>query len=267
MMQEQINQGEFDEQEIDESLARLNAAKEKYIRHSDLSVDDKIKQANKIIAQEASLVLEQELANSATTLVKNASFSLPISVDKIKVLHLLVKNEQEFLALQQAIKNQWKKAGLTQFTIQAIIVDDESDVLAQIRNIERLKGADLVISTIDAKYSSAVDLGGVEDLLTQVANQKKSNQVDKEKSVSYGQLLALQLTLAKQNQIKTVLIAKSSPYLINSYIKLADAVLLTFDDRIYLNNHNKIISPGFNASMAIVVGNQKAKGVLPVTLN
>ncbi len=269
MMQEQIEQGTFDENEIDQSLTRLNDAKAKYISLSKFSLNKRIDDANKLIAHKNALLLEQELANNAVTLIKNSLAVIPFSVDKIKVLHLLVANQQEFLALQKAINKQWKIMGLSQqLVIHAIIVDEALDALAQIQNIEQLKKADLVISTIDVKLSSAVDLGGVEDLLMQAVNQKSEvHNIDEKIKIKYGQLLALQLTLANQYKIKTVLIAKSSPYLIGSYSKLADAVLLTFDDRIYKNSDNEYVSPGFNTSIAILVGNQKAKGVLPVTLN
>jgi len=54
--------------------------------------------------------------------------------------------------------------------------------------------------------------------------------------------------------------------LLQPYTELADAVLVTFDDRIYQKDNETLYSPGYNASIAIVLGMQKALGKLPVKL-
>ncbi len=85
-------------------------------------------------------------------------------------------------------------------------------------------------------------------------------------SANYGQLVQLQTALAKEQKIKTLLIAKGSPFLIAPYLDNVDTALLTFDDKIMTDSNNQYFSAGLNASIAIATGQQQAKGVLPVTL-
>ncbi|MGL1957024.1 MAG: glycoside hydrolase family 3 protein [Colwellia sp.] len=291
---EAIIEKQFNENEIDQSLARINYYKAKYIHLSKQTLAEQIHQAEQVIAQKSSLLLEQALSNNAVTLIKNEVNFLPIDNESTKQIHLLVATQHEFIALEQAIKDNWQKRGLSPPTITAIIADS-ANAFRQIQDTSLLSKVDIVIATIDSKIASAVDFGGVDDLLTQTMNNKQAvikqstgnipsisssgithtnitntnitNASDEFQEMTYGAMLEFQLALAKQHQLKTLLVAKSSPYLIAPYIELADAVLLTFDDRIYSVADNKMVSPGFNTAMAIVIGNQKAKGVLPVKLS
>ncbi|RGP39579.1 Beta-N-acetylhexosaminidase [Altererythrobacter insulae] len=124
-----------------------------------------------------------------------------------------------------------------------------------------LNHADIVIATVDIKTASLVDLGGMDDL-----TPSYGSAAQKQLKLSYATLLKQQLTFAGQLNIPTIVIAKGSPFLINEYRQLAGAVLLNFDDRIYKNEHNQAISPGFNASMAVVFDVSKALGKLPVSV-
>ena len=89
--------------------------------------------------------------------------------------------------------------------------------------------------------------------------------------ISYGTLLTDQLMQAQQKNIPSVLIAKGSPYLLHPYIDLASSVLVNFDDHIYQkideqSGKEQAYSSGYITSMAIIFGEQKVRGKLPVTL-
>nr|MBL0711427.1 hypothetical protein [Colwellia sp.] len=227
------------------------------------------------------------LADNATVLLKNHESSLPVKPADIKHIHLLVANEQEQQALQKAIVNQWQKSGQTQLKITSIIAE-QGKTLAKIQNISQLIQADLVIVTVDIKAASVVDLGGIDDLLRQAVNTYKSSpllaqqqlsqqQLSQEtkivekkttqKKANYGQLVKLQLAFAKEQKITSLLIAQGSPFLVTPFLNSADAVLLTFDDKIMVDNDGVNFSAGLNASIAIAIGMQQVKGVLPVTLS
>ncbi|MEY8252768.1 MAG: glycoside hydrolase family 3 protein, partial [Colwellia sp.] len=124
-----------------------------------------------------------------------------------------------------------------------------------------LSKADVVIATVDIKTASLVDLGGMDDL-----TPSYGSAAQQQTKLTYATLLKQQLMLARKLETPSILIAKGSPFLINEYSELADAVLLNFDDRIYESENKQIISPGFNASMAVIVNERKALGKLPVTL-
>ncbi len=270
-----IKQGELTQVDIDNSVVRINQYKTKYISLPTASLPDKILSAQQVVAQKSALQLEQKLADNSVVLLKNEteknSSILPLSLNKTQRIHLLVANQQEFLALQQAIKYHWQKAGVSKIILSSILADSD-DAFAQVQNTKSLLNADIVIATIDVKLASAVDFGGAEDLATQAINDKKYKRKTKtanknsSSEANYSQIVELQLIRARQQKIPTLLIAKGSPYLTTPYVDLADAVLLTFEDRIYQNDQMQFYSAGFNTSMAIAVGRQKAIGQLPVSL-
>ncbi len=288
---DKIAQGQLSADEIDDSLARLNHYKAKYIQLPSTLVAEQVAQADKIIASDSHIVAQQLLANEATTLVKNNANTLPLTPASIKHIHLLVASEQEQQALQKAIVKQWQKAGQTQLKMTSIIVEQDK-ALAKIQNITQLIQADLVIATMSVKAGSVVDLGGIDDLLSQAVNSYKTGQALPKKAfleksiagktaagkassedttlekskASYGQLVQLQLSLAKEQQIKSLLIGQGSPFLIAPYLSFADAALLIFDDKVMTDKRGDKFSAGMNTSIAIAVGQQQASGVLPVTL-
>ncbi len=260
MLQTRIDKGEFSLAELNESTTRINHYKAQYSDLSTQTLLERVNLAEQKIAQVSHLLLEQTLADNSVTLLKSKQNILPIATNKIKRIHLFVWNWQEFRALKQAIKNNWHKLGKTLPKISATVVSS-GDALTQLKRGKKLAKADLLIATVDTKIASVVDLGGAEDLLT------KAKLVNENNSLSYGKLLKLQLQQAKLQHVTSVLIAKGSPYLLQPYQTIVDAVLVTFDDRIYQDVNNQAYSPGFNTSIGIVIGKQRVLGELPVSLS
>jgi len=263
---ETIEKQQFTFDEIDESIARIDHLKAKFIPLFNSRVKQKVKRAQQVIANDEHLAEQQLLADESVTLLKNNAASLPASPATIKHIHMLVANEQEQRALQNAIIEQWQKAKQFQLKITSIVADQDK-TLAKIQNISQLQQADLVIATIDVKVVGAVDLGGVDDIVKQAINSKKSGKsLLSAAKANYGQLVKLQTQLAKEQGIKSVLIAQGSPFLISPYLTDVDAALLTYDDRLFKTSDGQDESAGMKASLAIITGSQKAKGTLPVTL-
>jgi len=263
-LQQKIVKGEFSSRELSQSLTRINRYKTKYIKLPKTSVAHQVTVAEQIIAQAEHMALEQNLAENAVVLLTNKQDSLPVHAAKVDRIHLFVLNWTEFRALKHAITVQWQKAGKAAPQISATVVS-EGDAHAQLASGKKLAKANLVIVTIDTKIASVVDIGGAEDLLT---NATVMHEQDK---VSYGQLLSEQLKQAEKQKVTSVMIAKGSPYLLQPYVKLTSAILVTFDDHIYQSageqfNKGQAYSSGYNTSMAIVLGNKKALGKLPVNL-
>ena len=248
---------------------RINRYKAQYCQLPKISLAQQFLLAEQIIAQPKHLALEQALADNAVVQLTAKQNSLPVNIDEINRIHLFVLNWQEFGALKQAITSQWQSTGKTVPTVSATVVA-EGDTQAQIQSGEKLAKADLIIATVDTKIASAVsslvDTGGAEDLLTQI-NSTQNGQ----NKVGYKLLLRYQLQQAQKQKVSSVLIAKGSPYLLHPYRKLADSVLVTFDDHIYqkidqLTNKEYAYSSGYTTSMAIIFGKQKARGKLPISL-
>lgn len=262
-LQQKITTNDFLSTELSQSLARINRYKAKYCQLAATAITKQITLAEQTIATTQHLALEQALADNAVVLLTNKQNSLPINVAKIDRIHLFVLNWQEFRTLKQAIMTLWKKAGQSIPQLSATVVA-EGDAQLQIQQGEKLAKADLMIATIDTKVASAVDIGGAEDLLTKI-NTKIATKNAQDK-VSYGQLLSEQLLQAQQQNVASVLVVKGSPYLLQAYAERVDAILLTFDDRIYQKENETSYSPGYHTSMDIVFGVQKALGKLPVSL-
>jgi len=263
-LQQKIDQGEFSSRELSQSLTRINRYKIKYIKLPETSVAHQVTVAEQIIAQTEHIALEQSLADNAVVLLTNKQNSLPIEKVKVERIHLFVLNWTEFRALKYAITTQWQKTGKAVPKISATVAS-EGDVHAQLISGNKLAKADLLIATIDTKIASVVDIGGAEDLLTKATAKHEQDKV------SYGQLLNKQLQQAEIQKTPRILIAKGSPYLLQPYVKLTSAILVTFDDHIYQNSSaqpdkRQAYSSGYNTSMAIILGNKKALGKLPVNL-
>jgi len=268
-LQQKIDNNEWLSAELTESIARINRYKAQYCQLPKVSIATQISSAEQLISQPEHLSLEQALADNAVVQLTTKKNNLPVDVANINRIHLFVLNWQEFGALKQAIINQWQSIGKTAPEVSATVVM-EGDTQSQLQRGEKLAKADLVIATVDTKIASAVssvvDTGGAEDLFAQM--RSLTNEQTK---VNYGLLLRYQLQQAQQKKIPSVLIAKGSPYLLHPYIGLTDTILVTFDDRIYQKTNQKTdkeqaYSSGYTTSMAIISGQQKIRGKLPVSL-
>ncbi len=259
-----IEHGEITAKELEQSLARIDKFKDEYIKLSNETLETQVAKAKTVVAQKEHLVLEQQLANSAVVLAKNTQQLIPLLESKlqkktgIKRLFLVVENEIELRAIKKAIIDTWPQESYTFPQITALVASDK-ELMSQIQDHVQLKQADLVIAAINMKTASLVDLGGVDDLLI-------TRQVNINDKFTYSNLVELQLQAAKKNKVKSILIARGSPYLMDSLIEITNVILLTFDDRSYALENTSANSPGYNASLAIILGQQDAQGVLPVTL-
>jgi len=256
-----IEQGDYQLAEFEQSIARLNYYKKQFIALDNTSLALKIESAQAIIANEQHLVTEQALAVAAVTLLKNNKV-LPLHSASIKKLHIVVADQQEFRAINYAMDIALSKSGNKAEKRKPAIsyyIADSTDNAKQLDSL--IKKADIVIATVDIKTASLVDLGGMDDLIPSYGSAAEKRQ-----KLTYASLLKQQLTLANKLNTPAILIAKGSPFLIKEYSELADAVLLNFDDRVYLDNNQQAISPGYNASLKVILNNQKVSGVLPVTL-
>lgn len=260
-----IELDEYQLAEFEQSIARLNRYKKQYVELDGKSVAQQLVSANTIIANKNHISTEQALANAAVTLLKNDQL-LPLTLAGIKRLHFIVANKQELAALTYAAnkvlqsimpKNDVEKIRISHFIADNIV--DNSERSKQMKS--QLSEADAVIASLDIKTASLVDLGGMDDLTPSYGSAAQQQE-----KLTYATFLKQQLLLAHKLKTPSILIAKGSPFLINEYSELADSVLLNFDDRLFENDNQQVISPGFNASMAVIFNENKALGKLPVTL-
>ena len=253
-----IELDEYQLAEFEQSIARLNRYKKQYVELDGKSVAQQLASANTIIANKNHIITEQALASAAVTLLKNNQL-LPLTSAGIKRLHLVVANKQELAALTYAtnkvLQSIMPKSDVEEIQMSHFIADnivDNSEKSKQMKS--QLSEADVVIATLDIKTASLVDLGGMDDLTPSYGSAAQQQE-----KLTYATFLKQQLTLAHKLKTPSILIAKGSPFLINEYSELADSVLLNFDDRLFENDNQQIISPGFNASMAVIFNEKKAQ--------
>ncbi|WP_019027334.1 glycoside hydrolase family 3 protein [Colwellia piezophila] len=260
-LSQRIEQEDYTLVEFEQALARLNFYKKQYAQVDGLSLTQQVQRASALIANDQHIDTEQALADAAVTVLKDNKL-LPINLSVINHLHLVVANQQELAALTYAVVNVLSKQLSEQQLARVKIshfVAGSSEYNAQAESL--LVKADILIATVDIKTASLVDLGGMDDL-----TPSYGSAAQQQKKHSYATLLKQQLAQAKQVKTPTILIAKGSPFLISEFSELADTVLLNFDDRVYQDINQQEISPGFNASMAVIVSEGKGQGELPVTL-
>lgn len=260
-----IEVDEYQLAEFEQSIARLNRYKKQYVEENSKSMAQKLLTATAVIANENHIHTEQALANAAITLLKNNQ-KLPLNITAIKRLHLIVANQQELAALtyalNQELRNTQPTSVVEKITISHFIADSITENSISNKQMQSLLSeADAVIATVDIKTASLVDLGGMDDLILSYGSAAQQQE-----KLTYSTLLKQQLILARKLRTPSILIAKGSPFLINEYSELADSVLLNFDDRLFETDNQQVISPGFNASMAVIFDEKKAQGKLPVTL-
>lgn len=266
VLSSRIELNEYQLAEFKQSIARLNRYKRQYVEENSKSVSQQLLLANAVIASENHIKTEQALANAAITLLKTNQV-LPLNITSIKRLHLIVANQQELAALtyalNQVIQNSRSTSDVAQINVSHFIADtNDQNSESNIQMQSLIKQADVVIATVDIKTASLVDLGGMDDLIPSYGSAAQQRN-----KLTYSTFLKQQLTLARKLITPSILIAKGSPFLINEYSELADSVLLNFDDRLFESDFQQVISPGFNASMAVIFDEKKAQGKLPVTLN
>jgi beta-N-acetylhexosaminidase len=260
-----IEVDEYQLAEFEQSIARLNRYKKQYVEKNSKSMAQKLLTATAVIANENHINTEQALANAAITLLKNNQ-ELPLNIAGIKRLHLIVANQQELAALTYALnrelQNTLSTSAVEKITISHFIADSITDNSISNKQMQSLLSeADIVIATVDIKTASLVDLGGMDDLIPSYGSAAQQQE-----KLTYSSFLKQQLILARKLRTPSILIAKGSPFLINEYSELADSVLLNFDDRLFETDNQHVISPGFNASMAVIFNEKQAQGKLPVTL-
>lgn len=260
LLAQRIEQGEYSLAEFEQSITRLRHYKKHYIQLSQLSLAQQIEKAQQLIANKTHIASEQALADASVTLLKNNQ-RLPLSFNKVTKIHFILANELEYEAIKYALdmvvvkeKELLKHANTISYTVA-------EHGFNELHAKNQLNNADIVIATVDIKTASLVDLGGMDDLKPSYGSATEQQQ-----KLTYAKFLKEQLSLAQQLAKPSVLIAKGSPFLISEYSDLVDSVLLNFDDRVYLDDNQQAISPGYNASLKVIFNQSTALGKLPVTL-
>ena len=246
-----VEKHELDKHEVQNSFNRIQKLKIDYKLNCIVNTDihDLINKAKSALATQESRQLEQQVADDAVTLVCGDSNLLPITSNQ--KIHLIMPDKTKSTAIEQMLKSHLGNTALITYTNMR---DFE---LLQAQN--QIKNADIVIGSHISPKQSAVEMGGMDDL---IANSKISD------NVASPQKIFELLKLAKQLNKLTVFVSLRTPYEISEFKNVADICLATYAYNTYTDTDSNIIkSPALNALCKVLTGKISAKGTLPVTVN
>ncbi len=248
-----VNSGELDKAELAQSAARISTLKNDFWLSAAFTTQAKTLQikAKDTLASAAHLEVEKQLAESAITLIKNYSKTLPISATKTSKIHLIMPDKNKCLAFIHFLNNQGKNNSSISCT--SLIGLNEAQEKANILN------ADVIISANISPKQSVVEIGGMDDI-----NQVMTHQ----NSAKASEQLEKLMILAKNANKSSIFISLRAPYDITRFGAYADAVLASYAYNVNISDDGKTItSAAFSALARAILGKSDITGQLPVTIS
>lgn len=234
--------------EIDLSVARIVKAKQAFVSDtvSDVQLAVNISKALQVLGNKQSRAIEMSLAQNAIVEISKAN-NLVSLVDSNKYHVVFPKPEQSSAMVSYLTQGALGK----QISSSNFIDYDETKLFSQ------LNKCDVVIVASDSQ-KSAVDLGGVEDLVHD--NNKNPALNDSTKALKI-------LKYAKVQGKTTVFVSLKLPTKLTEYSQYSDWLLATFDGETYYDDETATyVSPSLAALTQILLSKRQAQGVSPITL-
>ncbi|WP_194868172.1 glycoside hydrolase family 3 protein [Pseudoalteromonas sp. PPB1] len=194
--------------------------------------------------------LEAELALAAITQVKNHQL-LPLAPRANQRIHVIMPDKQKATALKQAL--------LAHATHPLTVTLSSLQGFDPARAEADIKNADFVIAGHATPAQSAVEIGGMEDLAT----------LSQFSLAAKAQPDALQglLRFAQSQHKPSVFISLRAPYEITRFAPYSQAVLASYAYNVDVETASEVSGPAYTALAKVILGHEKAKGTLPVTID
>ncbi|MGY0562740.1 MAG: glycoside hydrolase family 3 protein [Paraglaciecola chathamensis] len=257
-----VQTGELSLAEVEQSVARINALKQRYVptQKEQLTLSQALVKARKTLASPAHLKAEQELANSAIVAIKNQQ-AWPIK-PATKIIQLVMPDNSKCMAMTTALDDALKATpSTTDVAIRcaSLVSDTTQQITAQQRT------AQLVIFSDITPQQSLVEMGGMDDI-TDWRLRPKKEALD-------AKLMSL-MKEVKPHQI-SLLISMRTPYAVVDYADYLDGILASFayntqvTEQVDASGQATLYYDGpiYRALANILVGNQRATGALPVSID
>lgn len=225
---EAVRDGRLDEAEIRASAARIQALKARFALPAPVGED--------CIGCSAHLALEQRIAAGSVTLLHGATRVLAPG-DRV---HLLMPGRDSAAAMAAALHELSPELVITAHSLEAFDAAREQGSIAD---------ADAVLVGVSEPVSSAVAVGGAEDLSALA-----------ERSPAAVQHWALQRAAGKHRIVAMLF----SPYPATAFFREADTVYATFDGA--AEGFGGSPGPAYRALAAVLCGQAAATGELPIRL-
>ncbi|MCG7537232.1 glycoside hydrolase family 3 protein [Pseudoalteromonas sp. OOF1S-7] len=238
---------QLDATELRTSAQRIQTLKARFLpskRHLSSTI------AQSVLGNPQHRKLEAELALAAITEVKNDKL-LPLATRANQHIHLIMPDKQKALALKQALLAH-SSHPLT-ITLSSLQGFNPARAKADIEN------ADWIIAGHATPAQSAVEIGGMEDVTTLAQFSVAARaQPDALKEL---------LTFAQSHHKPTLFISLRAPYEITRFAPYSQAVLASYAYNVDVETTREVSGPAYTALAKVILGQEKAKGILPVTLN
>ncbi len=247
-----VKSGEIDYLAFSQSVTRIATLKTNFSLSDAFNTKLETLQvkAKETLANPVHLKIEKKLAQSAITLIKNRSATLPITADKNKKIHLIMPDQNKCVAFSYFLSNQGEN-NIT-VTCTSLIGLNEKRAKANILN------ADIIISANISPKQSVVEIGGMDDIEQVMIHQNSalaSNQLEKF------------MILAKTANKPSIFISLRAPYDVARFGVYADAVLASYAYNVNISDDGKTItSAAFSALAHALLGKHDITGQLPVTI-
>ncbi|GAA5524424.1 beta-hexosaminidase A [Microbulbifer aestuariivivens] len=243
-----VQRGQLSEAEIDTSVARIAALKQRYIDSGWIaaSAAERQQMAERVLSKPEHARLADALASAAVSVI------YPPAANILPVLSADVKKIQ-VLAPSPAVGEAYRLA-LQAVTEASVEMLDAHNALANLPASD----ADVLIVASIVPGESAVELGGMEDL-----NQLNRPPLPLEELYD---VYRRSLAIARQRGQKTVFVSMRSPYEAAAFQRLADLHLATFDYKAFIGDDDVFQGPIYRALAAALASDRAPVGSLPVTV-
>ncbi|TMP04387.1 glycosyl hydrolase family 3 [Pseudoalteromonas sp. S3178] len=245
-----VKSKQLDEHEIAQSAKRITTLKSKFKLSTNFDPITALIDAKQIIGSKAHRTIEAELAVEAITQVKNNNSTLPLNLKAGSNIHIIMPDTRKCMAMQQAIETISEQV----FTYTCSSLQGFDPALAK----AQIEAADVVIAANATPNQSAVEIGGMDDL--------KDDPNFALSTAQQPQALESLLKMAKKSNKSTVFISLRAPYDIATYGEYAQAVLASYAYNIDIDENERVSGPAFTALAKVLLDEEKANGVLPVTI-
>lgn len=240
-------------QQLNASLNRIAKLKNQLPEDilSKADIDKKKQVAKSVLASKKSRQLELSLAKSAVVELKKEMNHL-LSVDDVRNIHIIfpkpIQSQTMAMSLQKKLKSLSGKDW--QFSMSSLAEATDKGFY------EKINESDLVIVASESQ-KTAVETGGFEDLTAK--SEGEMNVANKVLKI---------LAYAKQKNKKTIFVTLRIPYQLEEFKPFSDWILASFDGNTYVDSlTGQLKSPAFDALTDVILGNEQAKGSLPIRLN
>lgn len=244
-----------------ESLNRISRLKKKYqitmIKQKFLDQHSLIKKtinASLLLANQSSRMIQNKLTFDSITMLKNKSNNL--LKESGEQLHIIVQDTQQLTVVTQALNYYWPMVNNKTLRLTHTLLSKYEKKKTEL-NISQ---SDTVILFFSARRESAVVKGEIDDLAVDIKLSEK-NELERLSFIHSS------LGYARGKNKQVFIAGMHSPYEMKQFLPVADAVLVAYDANIYKDKQSKkLVGITYDASIAVLLGIEQAKGILPVTL-